>query len=387
MATATSDIDLFSDDVLQNTASHYRTLRDLGAIVHLPSSELYAITRYDAVRAALRADNILINGEGVAANDLINSTRSEATLISDGETHIRRKQILIRPLMPKSLNDIRGRVGETADKLIRDLKAGDEFCGVSAFAAHLPLSIVAELVGLDEDGRENMLVWAAATFDALGPMNDRTMAALATALGLREYIDQLSVDQMRPDGWARRIYAEAEAGTITMGEAKGMVLDYTAPSLDTTILASAQMLWRLGTTDGAFDALKSDPTLIPSVVNESVRLASPIRMFTRLAAEDYVTDEGTIPAGARVAVLYASANWDERHYEGGDTFQVDRNPRDHVGWGHGTHVCAGMHLARLEMEALATALVEHVDRIEIGKPTRILNNILQGFQTIPTQFH
>lgn len=382
-----SDLDLFSDDTLINTPKRYKGLREIGPLVHLPTNDLYAVTHFDALRAALRANDILISGKGVAANDMINSAANEATITSDGDTHKHRRTILMRPLMPKSLDAVRQRVEETADALVESLVAKDQFCGVKDFASYLPLSIVAELVGLEESGRENMLDWAAATFDALGPMNDRTTSALQRAFGLLQYVKELGPDRVREGGWAQAILKAFEDREISEGEAAMMVVDYTAPSLDTTILASAHMLWRLGVTPGAYDALKENSDLIPSAVNESVRLASPIRGFTRFAQSDYATEYGSIPAGARVAVLYASANWDERHYDDADEFRIDRNPRDHVGWGHGAHSCAGMHLARLEMEALLRALVRHVRSIEFEEPTPIMNNVLQGFERLPAKFH
>ncbi|MEM1366315.1 MAG: cytochrome P450 [Pseudomonadota bacterium] len=381
MTIPSSDIDFFGDETLQNTEAAYKALRDIGPIVYCEPNDLYVVAHYDAVRAALRADDILINGKGVAANELINSAPPDATLTSDGETHNRRRAILMRPLGPRAIHDISDRISGTADQLVQDLKTRKSFCGVKDFASHLPVSIVAELVGLTEDGRENMLSWAAATFDALGPLNERAQNALPMAGSLLHYTAGLTPDQVRSDGWAGRILAEADAGTITPAEATMMVVDYVAPSLDTTILASAQLLWSLGTTPGAFDQLKADPSLVNSAVNEAVRRASPIRAFTRFADTDYVTDYGTIPAGSRVPVMYASANWDERHYQNPQDYQIDRNPRDHVGWGHGAHTCAGMHLARAEMEALCRALIKHASSIQVAKPERILNNVLQGFST------
>lgn len=381
-----ADIDLFSDDTLTDTPRWYRALREAGAMVHLPRNGLYAVTRFDAVRAALRADAVLVNGHGVAANDFLNGTPADTTLTSDGETHMRRRAILTRPLRPQSLQDVRARIDTAADALVDRLVVQGEFCGVKDFAAHLPVSIVSDLVGLEESGREHMLDWAAATFNALGPMNDRTREALSRALGLIAYVRELTPDRLRPGGWASLVFAEMERGALTATEAAMMVVDYVAPSLDTTILATTHMLWRLGTTEGAFDALRQDPNLVGSLVDETVRLASPIREFTRFASSDYVTDDGTVPEGERVAVLYASANWDERHYPNADRFAIDRNPRDHVGWGHGVHLCAGKHLARMEMEALALALARKVRCIEVGAPAPLLNNVLQGFEALPARF-
>ncbi|MEL7043110.1 MAG: cytochrome P450 [Pseudomonadota bacterium] len=386
MAILDSDIDLFSDDTLLNTERAYKQLRDTGAIVRLPKNDLYAITQFDTLREGLRADSVLISGKGVAANDFMNGVPSYTTLISDGDLHRKRRNILMRPLGPKALQSIKDRIEASADTLVQDLASRDQFCGVKDFASHLPVSIVADLIGLEESGRENMLDWAAATFDALGPMNSRTEQALQTAMGLLAYVQTLSPQTVKPGGWAEAILTEVPAGVLAPEEAAMMVVDYVAPALDTTILASAHMLWRLGTTPGAFVHLKDDPSLVLSLVNESVRLASPIREFTRFATADFVSDAGTIPTGERVAMLYASANWDERHYPNADQFQIDRNPRDHIGWGHGQHSCAGMHLARMEMEALAHAMIKHLRSIETGPPTVILNNVLQGFAALPSRF-
>ena len=106
-----------------------------------------------------------------------------------------------------------------------------------------------------------------------------------------------------------------------------------------------------------------------------------------LAAEDFELEGATIPKGARALVLFASGNRDERKYANPDAFDVTRNARDNVAWGHGPHVCVGMHLARLEMECLLRALSEQVDRIEVGTPEPFINNVLQGFKSLPATFH
>jgi cytochrome P450 len=254
------------------------------------------------------------------------------------------------------------------------------------FASHLPLTIVAELVGLNDDGRRSMLRWAAATFNNLGVMNELGRNAVPAVMELGAYVISLSRETVTPGGWAANLFDAADRGELSAAEATAMVIDYVAPALDTTILATGEMLWRLATTPGAYPAVREDPGLIAGVVNEAVRLASPIKSFTRFASAPYDAGGTVIPQGARVAVLFASANRDPRRYDEPDTFRVARNPRDHVGWGHGAHTCVGMHLARLEMEVLLAALARTVARIEVGAPQRIRNNTLQGFESLPARF-
>lgn len=386
-AAPTYGADLYARSALLDPYPHYKTIRSLGSAVWLPKRKMWAIGGYDDVKTALRADQALVSGKGVAANRIVNDMNSVTTLTSDGDVHIRRRTTLIKPLSPAALKELQARMEASADELVTRLRAGGGFDAVKDFAVHLPVSIVGELVGLKPDGRKNLLQWAAATFDALGPMNFRFLRALPSLLDMRKYAMNLSRDTVIPGGWADGVFEAAERGQISNGEARGMIIDYVAPSLDTTILATGHLIWLLAAHHEAFAAVKQDPSLITNTVHEAVRIASPIRGFTRFAASDVEIGDALIPKDARVLVLYASANRDERKYADPDKFDITRGARDHVAWGHGPHVCAGMHLARLEMECLLRALTRHVDRIEVGKPEPILNNVLQGFKTLPARFH
>ncbi|MFM9865326.1 MAG: cytochrome P450 [Micropepsaceae bacterium] len=379
--------DLYARAALLDPYPHYKRIRDTGPAVWLPKRKLWAIARFEDIRLALRAADKLVSGKGVAANKLVNDLKNEITLTADGADHQRRRMTLIKPLTPGPLKDLTQRIQTEADNLVARLKKGGTFDAMATFAAHLPVSIVADLVGLKPEGRENMLRWAANTFEALGPMNWRTLRALPALLDLQRYVKTLSRANVVPGGWADQIFAAADAGTLSRREAKSMIIDYVAPSLDTTILATGNMLQYLAQNPQVFAAIKNDNALIANAVYESVRLASPIRGFTRFAAEDFELGGVTIPKGARALVLFASGNRDERKYANPDAFDVTRNARDNVAWGHGPHVCVGMHLARLEMECLLRALVQQVDRIEVGEPVPFLNNVLQGFKSLPATFH
>ncbi len=170
------DQDLYCDALLENPYRAYRTLRDLGPLVRLPALDLLAVSRFDDVRAALRADQALISGEGVAANDVVNRRGAPITLTSDGETHARRRRILIDPVSPGPLKTLKAELEAEAEILVARLADGQTFCAMEAFASHLPVTVVAERVGLNEVGRRNMLRWAGATFNALGVMNPRGLA-------------------------------------------------------------------------------------------------------------------------------------------------------------------------------------------------------------------
>ena len=290
----------------------------------------------------------------------------------------------MRPLMPGSLRQLRERLETLTEALIDEIADGSEIEAMSHLCAYLPTKVVADLVGINAVGHERMLSWSNAIFDVFGPADHAlTTAAFPTIQQFIAYGMSLTRGDVVPGGWADKLFDAADAGEITLDTARNLVFDYVLPSLDTTIYSTGELLYQLATVPGAYDAVVNDPSLIGGVINEAVRLASPLRGFPRHVVEDFALSETVLPAGSRVWLLYGSANRDERHYPDPDRFDVHRNPRDHVGWGHGVHMCVGMHLAKLELEVILSTLVKKISRIEAGTPTRIINNSAQGYATLP----
>ena len=292
----------------------------------------------------------------------------------------------MKPMMPRPLADVRPRIEQLAAELIDDLLARDRFDGIADFARFLPVAVVSHLVGLPEEGRERMLDWAGATFNVLGPMNARAQAA-APALGeMLRYAASVDRARLTPDGWAARVYAAVDDGKLEAREAPGLLIDYIAPSLDTTLLGAGQMLYLLGAHPDQYALVRENPELVPAAVAEALRFGSPVRAFTRYAAKPYMASGIGIAEGERVLILYGAANRDERRYPDPDRFDVTRDARDHLAFGYGVHRCAGGHLAQLEMESLLRALVARVQRIEVGEPEPLMSNMLHGFSSFPASF-
>ena len=379
-------LDLFSDAAIRSPYPLYREIRDAGPAVWMTELGLFALGRYDDARAALRAGDVLVSGRGVSMNDFLNAQPTRATLTSDGSLHRQRRGVLMRPMMPSALVEVRAEVEKLADEVVAELVARDAFDGIADFARRLPVSIVSRLVGLPEEGRERMLEWAAAGFDAVGPLNARAQAAMPQLLEMFRYAGGVRGETLRPEGWAARIFAAATAGALDPDDVPGLLIDYIAPSLDTTILATGSLLFLLGGHPGEYAKVRAHPELIPAAVNEALRCESPVRAFTRYVAAPYRAGEVSLPEGARVLVLYGSANRDERRYEDPERFDVTRDARDHLAFGHGVHRCAGGHLAQLELESLLRALTRRVRHIEVGEPEVLMSNGLRGYRAFPASF-
>lgn len=162
------------------------------------------------------------------------------------------------------------------------------------------------------------------------------------------------------------------------------IIDYLAPSLDTTISAIGNAIWLFATHPDQWQLLRREPERIKHAFNETLRMETPISAFTRVTTRDAVVDGVVLPAGARVMLSYASANRDERHWDNADVFDISRNSASQIAFGYGEHACAGMGLARLEGAAVLAALVARVDRFELtGEPVRKLNNLIRSFASLP----
>ena len=384
-----SDIDLYSDVVRMNPHPHYRALRDAGAAIWLNRTGIWAISRYKDVRESLRNAEVFSSAHGVAASEEVNQVVKGTTLCSDDPLHRKLRTVLQAPLAPAALVPLAERIESAAEAKVEELVSMGRFDAATELARYLPLTIVTELVGLSEEGRERMLEWAAAGFDSLGAFNERAAKGLAKVGEIIEYAGRCMAERaVKPESWGAKVLEAADRGEITPQESVGILIDYIVPSLDTTIFATAAMLWLFATHPDQWDALRSDPSLATGALNETIRLESPITGFTRYVTREHAVEDVTLPAGSRVLMLYASANRDERKWIDPERFDIRRPASDHLGFGSGTHMCAGQHLARMELRALLGALMRRVDRFELdGEVKRAENNVLRGLASVPIRVH
>ncbi len=388
MQTATppeSAMDLFTEAALCDPYPLYEELRAAGPAVRLTELDIWALSRYGESRDVLRDWEVFSSTHGVMLNDAVNDViGGKAIICSDPPRHTDMRRVLRRPLMMDALRELAPSLKAEADALVERLVERGSFDAVTDFAQHLPLTIVAELVGLPAGGREQMLPWASATFDAMGPMNERTEAAIPAMLEMLDYGNTKAVPPyLKPGGWAQRVYDAADRGELAPELCPSMMSGYLAPSLDTTINGIGSAMLLLGEHPDQFRLLREDPALIPNAVNEVLRLESPIQRFTRHVTQDTTIGDTAVPAGARVMVLYGSCNRDERRWEDPTRFDVQR-PRvaEHLAFGNGTHACVGSGLARMEMRLLLEAFTARVERFEVSKPARATNQVLRGLASL-----
>jgi len=228
-----------------------------------------------------------------------------------------------------------------------------------------------------------MFEWGNAAFDSLGPPNARCLAVTQTAMGLVNYaFTKIEPSALKPDSWAAMAFEAAERGEITLQQARGLILDYVGPSLDTTIFAISSAIWLFALHPKQWTLLCENPASIPGAINEVLRIESPIQTFSRYVTRDTEVDGVALPQGSRALVMYGSANRDERKWQEPKPFDIQRKAAEQLAFGHGEHLCVGLPLPRLEIRALLAALARRVKRFEILELNRGINNTLRGLETL-----
>jgi cytochrome P450 len=381
MAVESLDIDLFGSASLRDPFADYRRLRDAGPVVRLARPDVYAVGRFADVQDALRRPEELISGQGVGFSEAFNSVRGKNVIQTDGELHRRMRSVLARPLSAPQVKEVRPQLKDMITLRVSQIARGQEFDAMTELAKFLPVEAIARFVGLEPEGRERMLDWAAATFNIIGPNQDaRDLQNLGEA---RAYLGGLGLGKVRDGSWSDTLFKAAKDGKLSEPEAVAAISAYVFPSLDTTILAKGFLLKHLADNPDQWAKLRANPELIPNAVIEGVRHSSVIRWFSRVATSDVNIGGAIVPKDARVMLLYGCANRDERRYENPDRFDITRDARDHLAWGTGPHLCAGLNLARVEMEVLLEALIESGADLWAGTPVMGDNSGLYGYTALP----
>ncbi len=387
---AVNDYDFYSAEALLDPYSRYSELRDQGGVVHLTQYDLFALPRFETTSAALADWSRFSTSDGVMLNEVMHAFMRGTLLYTNPPKHAARKAVVMRPLMPSALRSIRPEVTREAEALVSRLCAQGSFNAATELAQHLPLTIVANLVGLPPVEKERLLRWAPTAFDCVGPIRlKRTRAAFPILEEIGGFIRNAGDRSTVAEGsWLEGLFKAADEGVIRHKDCLPMAFDYVGPALDTTISATAAAIYLFARFPEQWDRLRRQPNLISNAINEIVRLESPIQAWGRRVTEEVELGGTRLPAGAQVLVMFGSANRDERHWADPERFDIERDAAAQLGFGAGEHRCAGANLARLELAALLRALIDRVERFELaGEVTLEVNNAARIWKDIPVRVH
>jgi len=383
-----SSIDPFSHAFLHDPYPHHQAMREAGPVVWLEHYGVWAMARHQEVRDALTDWQSYCSGAGVGLSDFRKEKpwRPPSIILeADPPLHTRTRAVLTRILLPAAINVLRTRFEREAEVLVGRLVEQREFDGIADLAEAYPVKVFPDAVGISEHGRENLLPYGSMVFNGFGPRNDLFNTAMANAGPVREWImANCSRAALAPDGLGMQIYDAVETGELTEDEAGMLVRSFLSAGIDTTVYSLGNALHCFATNPAQWNILRENPKLIRGAFEEVLRFESPVQCFFRTTTREVGVGGVRLGDGDKVLLVFGAANRDPRRWDKPDTFDVTRRAAGHMTFGTGIHGCVGQAVARLEAEAVFSALARRVASFELtDKPTRRLNNLLRGFDTLP----
>jgi len=299
--------------------------------------------------------------------------------------HERLRSHLIDKLSPVAMRRLRSTIQQIVDDIIDAVIAQPSFDAVPAIAQAVPMKVVGDLMGLPEEGRTLLLKGADAVFSSFAPLSPAIAERIPHAQAYFAWIDEVAAQgAFTPGSWGDALNDAVVRGLMSREEMTATISALLVAGFDTTVNSIAASLRFFAEEPGLWRALQEDASKLPAVFEETVRLESPVVAFFRRTSCDTEIGGVPIPADARILVVYASGNRDERHYPDPDQFRIERNPVDHLAMGSGIHACAGSALARVEAVSVTSSLLQRIETIELaGEPVRRYNPIVRGLESLP----
>jgi cytochrome P450 len=383
--------DPFGTDILTDPYDFHERLREAGPVVHLPRYDVYAMGRYEHVRAALTDHARFISSRGVGLSDFAREKpwRTPSLLLeNDPPNHSIFRGVMDAVISPRTMRTLRTQFRSEAETLADAIVARGRFDVVTDIAEVYPLKVFPDALGVRPDGRENLLPYGALAFNTFGPQNALLQASMALFPDLQKWVDgAVRREALADTGFGASIWAAVDRGEITADQAPLLVRSLLSAGVDTTVYGIANTLYALVTNPGQWEVLHADPALAKFAFDEGLRYEAPVQTFFRTTVEPVEVAGTVIPAESKVLLFLGAANRDPRKW--GDTaseLDIRRDAGGHVAFGMGVHQCVGQPVARLEAEMVLGALAERVRRIELdGDPVPKLNNTLKGWASIPVR--
>lgn len=380
----------------------------------------WAITRHADITAVSKANDLFINRERTYLSpiegeqwilQMTGDTHLFRTLVDlDDPEHRKLRQVTHSWFQPGTVKkNLEPKVRQIAREHVDLMRAkGERLDFVNEVALFYPLRVIMEILGVPREDEPMMLKLTQETFGALDPdviarsqiltensslwgrsTGDKQVDLLQLAQIFFQYFAKVIADRRanpRDDVASVIANGTIDGQPIPEREALSYYVITATAGHDTTSSSAAGGFCELAKNPAELAKLHADPSLIPLFVEEAIRWTTPVKHFMRTATEDTILGGKTIRKGDGLCLFYLSGNRDETVFDEPDVFRADRDPNRHIAFGHGAHLCLGMHLARLELRILFEELLPQIRAVELdGEPKYSYANFVNGLKTLPVR--
>ncbi|MBC8196038.1 MAG: cytochrome P450 [Acidimicrobiia bacterium] len=366
-------------------------------------SGFWSVTRLDDLVEVSRDTTTYSSELGhIQIYDIDDDVRADrASMIDlDPPVHTWLRRLVSSAFTPRHVQNYAPAIRKRVRGLLGDLAARGSADWASAIAMPIPIGVICDIMGVPESDHDLMIEMsdhlvegtATAPLDPTAYGNTKPLRELPfnspAAYGIEEYARRARADRLakpRDDLLTRLAEASIDGEALSENEYARFFQLMIFAGNETTRSAMSHMATYLADHRDQFDRVRSDPSLVDTAVEEIVRHASPILYFRRTATIDTVLSGTPVTAGDKVVMWYASANFDENHFEDPYRFDVARPrvPANVAFGGGGAHFCLGASLARVELSILLEEfLASDMDVEVMGQPTLVESNFVNGVQRL-----
>jgi cytochrome P450 len=320
----------------------------------------FVLTKYDDCFAVLKDSETYSSRSNAEVGKIMGRTVIEM----DAKEHTRHRALVQRVFVPKGLDGLEPALHQMLDEILNHLDGRERADLVTEFTERFPVQVMAHMVGIPRGDYPQFQKWA---IEIVGFARDYPRGHAASA-AVREYLLPIIAERRRhPTG---DVISTLVAGTVDgQGLSDEDVVSFLRllipAGAETTFRLIGNMLFALLTERDRWERVRADRTLVPWVIEETLRWETSVLMVSRQTNREVEFRGVTIPADQVISVVVASANRDEEHYERPDEFDLDRRADDHLAFGFGRHHCLGYHLARLEARLALNAMLDHFPNVRL----------------------
>ena len=399
MSATAPAIELYDPDVYARGVPHeaMRWLRDHAPVYRHPHPDgghFWILSRHADVVAVSRDHKTFSAERGFVMVDelppeILAETRHQL-LGMDPPRHGPLRRIVIERFTQRMLEQLEPRIRSITRGILTEAIERRDCDFVYDVAGKLPTAVICSMMGVPEAMWEQIREWSDHSTSATDPdIGCSPEQQRQSSLDMGMYGYSLAAERKGKGGEdliSLLINVEVDGHTVTEAEFASLFVQITVAGNETTRAMMSTGMHELLQRPASLDALRKDPSSLPTAVEEMLRWSSPLHHFRRTATRDTELQGERIREGDRVVLLYTSANFDERVFSDPTSFDIHRSPNPHLAFGHGIHLCLGANLARLEARVFFEELFRAVAVIEeTAAPERIRSNLVNGFKRMPVR--
>ncbi|WP_157251918.1 cytochrome P450 [Nonomuraea typhae] len=298
--------------------------------------------------------------------------------------HTRLRRLVSKAFTPRMVESLRPRVAAIAAGLVDAFVAKGGGDLLAEVAEPLPVTVIAEMLGVPESDRHLLRPWSAEICGMyeLNPSSEAQHTAVRAASEFAAYLKDLARERRRNPG-EDLVSALAQIEELTEDELVGTCVLLLNAGHEATVNVTGNGWWSLFRNPAELERLRADRSLLPTAIEELMRWDTPLQMFERWVLEDIEVNGVAIPKGVEVALLFGSANRDPEVFADPDRLDVGRADNPHISFGAGIHFCLGAPLARIELLESFGALLDKAPAMElVREPVWNPGYVIRGLESL-----